>query len=147
MYLKGEDAEVYQSCQELELNPVLQMIYSQGWSGGSPSSHSVMMKTIVHNPYYDQEQTDYGEHLVKELGGVPVNMYNGVLVADSEWTLHWHKDELMERCEQLTWLTDFTKSANQLKDIEVTFGNDVSVGFVYCSPCLIARIRPTINRM
>ena len=133
-HLKGEDAHVYRSCLELELKPKLRMIYSHRWNcdEGGPD-HGVMMKRIVENPSYDYYEEDYEGHLVQELGGTPVNLSNGVPVIDSERTL--------------TWLTDFAKSPNQLKDRGLFYenerdedGNDVSLKAVYCSPCLIVQI-------
>ena len=149
-YLKGEDAHVFESCRELELEPALRMIYSEGLNRAGRSSHGVMMETIVHNPNYDYNNSDYKRHLVEELGGVCVNLFNGVLAAESglrEELMELGDDDSMEGCEQLTWLTDFTKSANELKDMTIAFGNDVSVGYIYCSPCLIVRIRPAIDRI
>ena len=140
-YLKGEDAHVYRSCRELELKPMLRMIYDRRRS--RRSKHGVMMEVIVGNPNYDYQQTDYQGHLVHELGGIPVNLSNGDLAADSDW----NQDEMTEDYEQLSWLTDFTKPTNELKDLMIAYGNEVSVGFVYCSPCLIVRIGPAGDRI
>lgn len=143
-YLKGEDLHVYQSCRELELEPVLRMIYSQRWKWDEHRpSHGVMMEVIIENPRYDYEQTEYVNHLIEELGGVPVNLYNGVLARDS----NWNGDYLTESYEQLTWLTDFAESANELKDLALAYGNEVTVGFVYCSPCLTVHIEPASDRL
>ena len=140
-YLKGEDAHVYQSCRELKLEPVLRMIYfhRRGWD----DDHGVMMEVIVEGPSYDWERSDYKGHLVRELNGIPVNMSNKTLARHSIWN---HID-LTEDYEQLTWLTDFAKPANELKDTAVAYGNEVSLEFVYSSPCLIVRVDSASNRV
>ena len=143
-YLKGEDAEVYQSCLELGLKPVLQMVYNKDRGSCYWSVHGIMIGSIVYQPSYDFNNQRYEVYLLEELDGIPVNLANGVLAADSEW----NKQELIEEYEQLTWLTaDFVKSANELKDVTMAYGNDLSVGFIYCRPCLIVRIRPAVDRI
>ena len=122
-YLKGEDAHAYQSCRELELKPVLRMIYSGDYDGGvGLPRHGVMMEVIIHKPDYYPEETSYERYLVEELEGIPVNLHNDVVATDWEW----NEDELTDSYEQLTWLTDFTKSPNELKDIAPTYGNEVT---------------------
>lgn len=122
-YLKGEDAHVHQSCRELELKPVLRMIYSGDYDGGvGLPRHGVMMEVIIHKPDYYPEETSYERYLVEELEGIPVNLHNDVVATDWEW----NEDELTDSYEQLTWLTDFTKSPNELKDIAPTYGNEVT---------------------
>ena len=143
-YLKGEDAEVYQSCLELGLKPVLQMVYNEDRGSCYRSVHGIMIGSIVYQPSYDFNNQRYEDYLLEELDGIPINLANGVLAADSEW----NKQELIEEYEQLTWLTaDFVKSANELKDVTVAYGNDLSVGFTYCRPRLIVRIRPAADRI
>ena len=144
-YLKGEDAHVYQSCKELGLEPVLHMIYRErgNWEWNRTPEYGVMMEVIIEDPTYDYQSSDYERHLVEEQGGIPVNLSNGLLAKnsplnDNDWT---------EIYEQLTWLTDFSESANELKDIALAYGNDVSVGFVYCSPCLIVQVNPASDRV
>jgi hypothetical protein len=49
-YLKGEDARVYRACQELQLQPSLQVIYDD--NRGEPG-YGIMLDRIVSRPYYD----------------------------------------------------------------------------------------------
>ena len=143
-YLKGEDAHVYQSCQELGLEPALRMIYSRrrSWENSQPD-YGIMLEAIVEDPNYDYERTDYERHLVDELDGIPVNLKNDSVAAHSEWSDRYSTKDP----GQLTWLTDFAKSTNELKDRVLAYGNEVTVGFVYCSPCLIVRIDPASYRI
>ena len=138
-YLKGEGAYVYRPCRQLELEPVLWMIYSERLSWTQPS-HGVMMEVAIQNPDYRCKETDYESHLVEELDGVRVNPPNDVLAADSD-------HDLWERYERLTWLTDFTRSANELKDIALAYRNKTIADLIYCSPFLIVRINPVVDRV
>lgn len=112
-------------------------------SGGEQPNCGVMMKVAVEGISYDYESSDYPRHLIEELGGIPVNLFNDATAADSDW----NNRDSRERYEQLTWLTDFTKSANELKDIALAYGNDVTTGFMYCDPFLIVRIGPAVDRI
>jgi len=42
-------------------------------------------------------------------------------------------------CELITWISPFN-GRNQLHDISMAYGNEVSAGCIYCSPCLVFRI-------
>jgi len=144
-YLKGEDAHVYQSCRELKLEPVLQMIYNEraDWEGYR-ARLGVMMGVIIQNPSYDYEASSYERSLVEDRGGIPVNLRNDVLATSS---VYWNGDNPREVYEQLTWLTDFTESANELRDVGLQYGNECTLGYIYCSPCLIVRIDPASDRI
>ena len=145
-YLKGEDAHVYQSCQELGLEPVLRMIYTNlddcSPFNSEPPSIGVMTGAITKPPDYHCELSSYQQALIEECGGVPVNLRNDVLTSDLEEYCDWGDDTPMNVDEQLTWVTDFTGSANELRDDGPTFGNQCSVDHIYSSPCLIVRIDP-----
>ena len=145
-YLKGEDAHVYQSCRELRLEPVLQMIYNER-SDLDPEYRAglgVMIGVIIENPSYDFEASNYERSLVEDEGGIPVNLRNDVLATSSDY---WNWDNPNEDYEQLTWLTDFAKSTNELRDVGLRYGNECSLGYIYCSPCLIVRINPASDRI
>jgi len=49
-YLKGENAHVYRTCRELQLQPLLQVIYDDNVSG---PKYGVMMDQIVRGPGYN----------------------------------------------------------------------------------------------
>jgi len=145
--LKGEDAHVYQSCRELKLEPVLEMIYNErsDWGGyDTLAKFGVMMEVIVENPIYSYEHSSYERTLVEREGGIPVNLQNDVLATNSEY---WNGDNPKEEYEQLTWLTDFSKSANELRDAGLQYGNECTLGYIYCSPCLIVWIDPASDRI
>ena len=150
-YLKGEDAHIYQSCLGLKLEPTLQMIYADRsvwstWRQGP--EHGVMMEAVVKTDWYDYQTWSYEDNLIEELGGIPVNLSNHSFASNLRY---WDErdedtDEPGGVCEQLTWLTDFSKSANALEDAVVSYGNDATVKHIYCSPCLIVRIGPASDR-
>ena len=139
--LKGEDWHVYQACQELWLWPSLQMIYDEDRSG---SEYGLMMDRIIKGPNYDSEYSSYKSALLRNLGGVSVNKTESTglrLTRSSTW-IH---DRDMDG-EVITWVSPFN-DRNQLQDTSMAYGNEDTVGYLYCSPCLIARIRDTSNRV
>ena len=145
-YLKGEDAHVYQSCWELGLKPALRMIYSERDISHYDDSvrwpnYGVMMETIVEGPNYNYESTNYTKHLLEELNGVLVNLSNDQIAQHSD-----DAENATQEPKQLTWLTDFIDSTNELKDHTLAYGNEVTLGCVYLNPCLIIPIRPASDR-
>lgn len=102
-----------------------------------------MMEVIAESPSYDYERSNYENHLVEEMGGISVNLSNSVLAAHSDW----NQEESAESYEQLTWLTDSATFKNRLKNIGLTYGNEVSLETIYCSPCFIVEISPAIDRV
>ena len=145
-YLKGEDAHVYQSCWELGLKPALRMIYSERGTSLYDDkiywpNFGVMMETIVDGLTYNYESTNYIQHLLDELDGVPVNLTNNGVSDNSDYA---RDAEVFP--EQLTWLSDFIDSANELKDHIIAYGNEVTLGCVYLNPCLIIPIPPVCDR-
>ena len=151
-YLKGEDAHVYQSCQELGLQPVLQMIYGSSDrsnldSGSLRQDIGVMLGAIIEDPEYYYEESNYQQALV-ERGGVPVNLSNDVLANDLERHWNWGWDIPKDVPEQLTWVTDFfAESVNGLRDVRLHYGNECTLDYIYSSPCLIVRIKPASDRV
>jgi len=146
-YLKGEDAHVYRACQELQLQPSLRMVYDDDeldWDGTRISTRprGIMLEKIVEAPDYNYEDEGYREHLLSWLGGIAINLDNGTDASDSEWVREYEN----KNWKQITWVAPF-KVGNPLKDVVVAYGNEVSVGFIYCSPCLIVPIDPASDRV
>ena len=137
-YLKGEDAHVYRACRELQLQPSLQMIYDDDESG---SGYGIMLDEIIRDPGYDYQDQCYEGVLVLELGGVSVNKTEGVALDRSVWVSERNKEG-----ELITWISPFN-GRNRLHDISVGYGNEVSAGYIYCSPCLIVRVAAAIDRV
>jgi len=137
-YLKGEDAHVYRACRELQLEPALRMLYDDSGSG---PEFGVLMGEMVEQPDYDYYDygVSYASHLIDELGGVSANKAN----SNSRTMLEWFDEGDEEG--RITWISPFN-GRNQLKDFAMTYGNEVSVGYIYCSPCLIARVLPASDR-
>jgi len=138
LYLKGEDAHVYRDCRELQLKPTLQMIYDDCENENGPG-FGVMINKIIEQPDYDYSYGDtYASHLVDWLGGIPVNKANPI----SEKMAEWFDEGVKGR---VTWISPFSEQ-NRLKDVTMAYGNELSVGYIYCSPCLIAHVPPASDR-
>ena len=95
-------------------------------------NYGVTMETIVGSLSYNYESTDYMKHLLGELDGIPVNLTNDRISENSDYA----RSAMLEP-EQLTWLSDFIDSANELKDHMIAYGNEVTLGCIYLNPCLI----------
>jgi hypothetical protein len=139
-YLKGEDAHVCRTCRELQLRPLLQMIYNDVRSG---SEYGIMLDKVVERPDYDCEHQDesYESALVIEKGGVSVNKTQGAAPDHSPWVTDGDCEG-----EFITWISPFN-GRNQLKDVSLAYGNEVVANYAYCSPCLIVRIAPASDRV
>ena len=139
-YLKGEDAHVYRACRELQLQPSLRMIYDDKLTG---ARYGIMMDKIVRNPIYDPQDECYSSVLVTELGGVLVNKAEGAPIDRS----HWAEEGLEDcDCESITWISALNER-NKFHDVSVAYGNEISAGYIYCSPCLIVRIAAASDRV
>jgi hypothetical protein len=136
--LKGEDAHVYQACRELYLQPSLQMIYDDNKSHSK--LYGIMLDRIIMSPYYDYEMDSYQGALIKDMGGISVNKVEDADLINSYWV------HVGEEGEFITWISPFNER-NQLHDISMTYGNDFSVGYVYCSPSIIVRIAAASDRV
>lgn len=80
----------------------------------------------------------YASKLVDDLDGIPANKVN----PSSGGMLRWFGEDDEGR---ITWISPFN-DRNQLRDFAVAYGNEVSVGYIYCSPCLIACVPPASDR-
>ena len=132
-YLKGEDARVYRVCRELRVQPLLQLIYDDA---ESRSELGIMVDRSVKDPDYDPENSSYGEYLLTELGGIPVNKTQDAVPydrGDSEGEL-------------ITWVSPFN-GRNKLEDTRIAYGNEFTTDFIYCSPCIIVRIPAAYDRV
>ena len=137
--LKGEDAHVHQACRELRLWPELQMIYDDDRSGSE--SRGIMLDRIAMGPSYNWEHSSYEGTLVGELGGISVNKTECAGLDGSSWVYEDH-----EKREYITWVSPFNQR-NQLYDISIAYGNDVTTGYIYCSPCIIVPIDAACDRV
>ena len=139
--LKGEDWHVYQACRELQLRPLLRMIYDDEKSG---SEYGIMMDRIAKSPSYDPEQSSYEGALVEDLGGISVNKTEGAafgLARNSAWIHNYDMGG-----EVITWVSPFNER-NQVPNISMAYGNEYTAGYIYCSPCLIVRIADASDRV
>ena len=137
--LKDKDAQVYQACRELQLQPSLKMIYDDEISMGC----GIMLGEIAHDPLYDViiEGERYEHALVRD-GGVPVNKTEDARPEEgSDWVAEEEKEG-----EFITWISPFNEQ-NRLQDITVTRGKYASTGYIDCSPCIIARAGAAIDRV
>ena len=140
-YLKGEDAHVYRACRELQLNPLLRVIYDD-YQSGCGREYGVMVDKIVRGPNYDYTEESYEGALLGDLDGVSVNKIEGATLDHTYWA---ELDADHER-EFITWISPFN-GQNQLQDIRMAYGNEVEADFIYCSPCLIVRIPAASDRV
>jgi len=104
-----------------------------------------MMGSIIENPEYDCQMSNYQRSLVEERHGISVNLRNDILPNDQDeyWEREFDGDIMKDVHEQLTRVTgSFTESANELRDVGVYFGNECNVDYIYSSPCLVVRIPP-----
>ena len=137
-YLKGEDAHVYRACRELQLQPLLQMIYEDGHSY---PEYGIMVGQIAQRPDYGYRDDSYEGALVEDLGGVPVNRTEGADLDKSYWV-----SKMEIEGEFITWISPFN-GRNQLQDISVGCGNEIEVWYIYCSPCIIVRVAAASDRV
>jgi hypothetical protein len=134
-YLKGEDAHVYRTCRELQLETSLQMIYDDDERG---PEYGIMLDKIIQDPDYQCESTTYEDTLV-DMGGTSVNKTEDVLIRCTRWVVEGDG-------EPIIWISPFN-DRNQLKDVCMRYGNEVTKECIYCSPCMIVRIAPAIDRV
>ena len=129
-YLKGEDAHVYRACREVQLQPSLRIIYDDH----DDPERGIMLDEIVRDPSYDYYSESYGNAL-KGLGGVSVNKDRDSWAAEED-----------DESEFITWISEFN-GRNQLQDLSMAYGNEVSADYIYCSPCLVVRVPAASDRV
>ena len=140
-YLKGQDAHVYRACRELQLQPLLRVIYDDYQSGGGVE-YGVMVDKIVRGPNYNYTRECYESALMAVRGGVSVNKIEGATLNHT----YWAEEDGDRESEFITCISPFN-GKNQLQDIRMAYGNEVSADFIYCSPCLIVRIAAASDRV
>ena len=138
-YLKGEDAHVYRACRELQLQPLLRVIYDDNRHG---MGYGIMVDRIASNPCYDYQDGSYEGTLIMDLGGVGVNKTED---------LDFNRDRYLEEEEEgegefITWISPFN-GRNRSQDIKLAYGNEFSADFIYCSPCIIVRVAAAGDRV
>ena len=90
---------------------------------------------------YDYYNDNYEGALVKGLGGASVKKTEYVDPNSSRWV-----SEGVDEAEFTTCCVSPFNGRNQLQDTTVAYWNEPSVGLIYCSPCIIARIAPASDR-
>jgi len=138
-YLKGTDAHVYQACLELHLQPSLKVIYDDNESHGGETG--IMLDRIAKEPNYGDQEWSYEYTLVMEFGGVPVNKTESATLERSTWVAQWESEG-----EFITWVSPFN-GQNRSEDTTVAYGNEPSMGYIYCRPCIIVRIAAAYDRV
>ena len=134
-FLKGEDANVYKACLELQLEPSLKMIYDDAQS--EDSKYGIMLDNLNVGPYSYYEDDTYQRILVRRLGGIPVNRTEGAPIDQSFWV----SEEEFEG-EFIHWVSPLN-TRNQLRDISIDYtDDDTPANVIYCNPCIIVRIDP-----
>lgn len=136
-FLKGEDAYVYRACQEVQLQPLLRMIYDDDMSG---KGYGILVDRIVTDPKYNYENGSY-ESVLVEMGGLAVNTTEDASMDFCRRATDHHDDG-----EDITWVTPFN-TRNKLRDIAQRYGNELTVEYMYSSPCMIVYIDPASDRV
>ena len=137
-YLKGEDAHAYQACRALQLKPSLRMIYEDELSG---SEYGIMVDHIVQDPDYDCQWDSYENALVEREGGVAVNKTDCAALENC-----CRVSEEACASEFITWISPFNER-NRLRDTALVYGNEVTAGCIYCSPCIIVPVPSACDRV
>jgi len=102
----------------------------------------IMLERIVEEPNYDYMCEQYRGQLLKQLGGIAINLDNSTVASESDWVLDYEKTNW----KQITWVAPF-KEWIILKDLAMAYGNEVAAEYIYCSPCLIVPIGPASDRV
>ena len=134
-YLKGADADVYRACQELRLKSSLKVIFEDTWD----PDFGIMFDKAT-QAYYDPASETYEGALVKDFGGVPVNLTEDANFDNSRWVEEGAEPEF------ITWIIPPDSGRNRLQDVTVAMGNEVSTGFIYCSPYLTVDVSAADDR-
>ena len=116
------------------------MIYDDYQSRRS-SRYGIMVDRIVQNPAYNYEISCYEGALVNKVDGVSVNKIRDAPIDRSYWVR-----EKGTQGEFITWVSPFNQR-NQLQDLNTTYGNEVQTGYIYCSPCIVARVPAASDRV
>lgn len=136
--LKGEDAHVYRACQELQLRPSLRVIYDDYHSG---PEYGIMVDRIAQNHDYDYYDESYEGSLIAKMGGVSVNKTGAPDLDRSRRVLDGEGE-----AQFITWISPLNER-NKLQDLAMAYGNEVSAEFIYCNPCIVARVAAATDRV
>ena len=142
-FLKGEDANVYNACQELGLEPSLRLIW---WDEEHPK-YGIMVDKIAVGHYYDSETESYETSLFSDLDGVAVNVAEGAALDD-----YYRVSEGEGEGEFIEWVSPFS-TLNKMRDIAIRstetgfYGGEQYRENIYFSPCIIVRIAAAIDRV
>ena len=77
---------------------------------------------------------------MRGMGGVGVNK-----TADLDFDYSRYLGD-GEHGEFITWISPFNER-NQSQDIKMTYGNEVSADYIYCSPCIVVRVAAASDRV
>lgn len=136
-FLKGEDAYVYRVCRNLQLRPSLQMIYDDGICD---EEYGIMLDRIIDGPEYNPMENGSYENCLFDEGGVAVNKTEGVTVLNGDRVYSYHRPG-----EPISWVSPFNQRT-RFRDLAERYGNEVTVGFMYSSPCMIVRVAAAGDR-
>ena len=115
------------------------MVYDYETSG--LKKYGIMLDRVVMAPSYGYESISYEGHLITNQSGILINKIESASPDDSDWV---HGGE--EKGEFITWVSP-SNVRNQLRDITMIYGNELSTGLIYCSLCMIVLVVAASDRM
>ncbi|TDL25167.1 hypothetical protein BD410DRAFT_837405 [Rickenella mellea] len=117
--LKGSDATILRTCEELDLSTWLKIVYHVD------EYHNYHV--LCHAPWDEGQQFDGNAELLNEL----IQRYGGMVI----WT-----DDPKYKCDaKITWISNSTSNSLHVADY-VTYGNEASLGYMYGHISLIVHV-------
>ncbi|RPD55375.1 hypothetical protein L226DRAFT_554522 [Lentinus tigrinus ALCF2SS1-7] len=150
-WLKGSDAALFAACWELDLNPVLRLVYydDEPYDGAFANQHGVLTDSVV--SVGDTEGCGPLERAMRAYtGGVNV-VFDMLGEEDPE---RWEHYELRysglyvhEGGEpRMVSMVTKTTSWNPIKSAYIAYGNEHTIGLMYAYVCLLVGVGPKERR-
>ncbi|KDQ65042.1 hypothetical protein JAAARDRAFT_167888 [Jaapia argillacea MUCL 33604] len=131
-YLKGSDALILRTCDELSLASSVQAVYAEYENGAD----LVMMDRLIDLEDYQA----YDESVMDEL-----QRLGGKVVGSGRGRGRGRRGPSNPADQGVQWVTELT-AINSFQSPYIAYGNESSLAHVYCNVCLIVRVGPIGNR-
>ncbi|KDQ10394.1 hypothetical protein BOTBODRAFT_115909, partial [Botryobasidium botryosum FD-172 SS1] len=132
--LKGSDRVIMNAVRQLGLEAALYIVYRA--TGGV---YSFGRNAEVISQKYIQWST---ENHVEDLDEELVNHYGGIVTVSKhrgDAKEEWYWKEMRKEEHPITWVTPKT-THNSFKDVYLAYGNQASIGYVYGTMVLVAKV-------
>jgi len=139
--LKGSDAQIWNACSSLGLEPKLWIAY-----GTSDVGVALGRVRLLAEKYYKPDTGRYDERFLADMTydhGYKVNVVNGVEAREEQIHGCWIHEN--EQTMQVVWVTPLAP-ASTLEHPILVYGNEAQLEFIYCDPCLLATVKPASER-